>query len=188
MNVQVFPSEVSGVVSAPPSKSMAHRLLICAGLAQGESTIRNVAFSEDIAATADCLRALGAQITVSGDTVTVLGCGGRPCANGPLHCRESGSTLRFFIPLCLLASGATLTGSERLMERPLSVYEDLFATRNITLTRSPGTVSVSGRLQGGVFSVPGDVSSQFLTGLLFALPLLEGESRIEATTPLESAS
>lgn len=187
MRVRIEPSVLSGIAVAPPSKSMAHRLLICAGLASGTSVIENVAFSEDILATLDCLKALGASVTVCGSTVTVTGCG-IPKASELLPCRESGSTLRFMIPLCLVSGGGDLTGSERLMERPLSVYEDLFGTRNLSLTRASGTVSVRGTLKSGIFALPGDVSSQFFTGLLFALPLLEGESRVEATTPLESAS
>lgn len=188
MKIKIIPSPAKGIVSAPPSKSMAHRLLICAGLAEGKSVVENVAFSEDVLATLDCLKALGAQVTVNGTSVTVTGCGGNPKATAVLPCRESGSTLRFFIPLCLLSHGGTLTASQRLMERPLSVYEDLFSQKDILLTRGPGSVTVSGRLQPGDFPLPGNVSSQFLTGLLFSLPLLDGESRIIATTPLESAS
>lgn len=188
MNLRIEPSSPAGRVTVPPSKSMAHRLLICAALASGESVVHNVDFSEDVAATCDCLRALGATFRIDGSTVTVIGCGGRPRPKGILPCRESGSTLRFLIPLCLFGARATLTGSDRLMARPLSVYEDLFACRGISLTRGKGSVTVEGTLASGVFSLPGDVSSQFLTGLLFLLPLLEGESRICCTTPLESAS
>lgn len=187
MKIKITPSSACGTVQAPPSKSMAHRLLICAGLSAGESVVENVAFSEDILATLDCLKSLGASVQVQGSTVTVVGCK-TPKARDILPCRESGSTLRFFLPLCLLSGGGTLTGSHRLMERPLSVYEDLFSQREISLTRAPGSISLSGRLQPGEFFVPGNVSSQFLTGLLFALPLLSAESRIIATTPLESAS
>lgn len=188
MNLHIFPSKVAGTVKVPPSKSLAHRLLICGGLAQGTSVIRNVDFSEDIAATVDCLRAMGAVLEICGDTVSITGCGGAPRISDTLPCRESGSTLRFLIPLCLLDKGGTLTGSDRLMERPLSVYEDLFADRDIVLSRTSRKVSVRGELQPGIFSVPGNVSSQFLTGLLFALPLLKGDSGIETSTPLESAS
>ncbi|MBP3301482.1 MAG: 3-phosphoshikimate 1-carboxyvinyltransferase [Clostridia bacterium] len=188
MNLRFSPSRAAGTVTVPPSKSMAHRLLICAALAEGKSTVENVDFSEDISATCDCLRALGASLTVAGNRVSVTGCGGRPRPSGVLPCRESGSTLRFMIPLCLSGEKATLTGSDRLLERPLSVYEDLFAPRGISLLREKGAVSVQGVLQGGEFSLPGDVSSQFLTGLLFALPLCEADSRIRCTTPLESAS
>ncbi len=187
MNLRIYPSAPVGEVTVPPSKSMAHRLLICAGLAKGTSVIENVAFSEDILATLDCLSALGVKSEISGNTVTVTGTG-ELRGNAVLPCRESGSTLRFFLPLCLLVGGGTLTGSQRLMERPLSVYEDLFAPRGISLEKTVGSVSLSGRLTAGEFALPGNVSSQFLTGLLFALPLLDGESRIVSTTPLESGS
>ncbi|MBO5213678.1 MAG: 3-phosphoshikimate 1-carboxyvinyltransferase [Clostridia bacterium] len=187
MKLKITPSVAQGTVQAPPSKSMAHRLLICAGLSQGESVIENVAFSQDILATLDCLKALGATLSVQGSTVTVWG-NPNPKAQGVLPCRESGSTLRFFLPLCLLSDGGTLTGSQRLMERPLTVYEDLFLQRGISLIRGDGTVSLCGSLTSGDFSVAGNVSSQFLTGLLFALPLCSGESRMISTTPLESGS
>ncbi len=188
MNVKITPSVPRGTVTAPPSKSMAHRLFICAGLAEGTSVVENVAFSEDVLATLDGLQALGASVAIQGSIVTVSGCGGRPRATAPLPCRESGSTLRFLLPLCLLSGGGTLSGSDRLLERPLSVYEGLFSEKNILLTCGSRTVTVEGTLAPGDFSVPGNVSSQFLTGLLFALPLLDKESRILVTTPLESAS
>lgn len=188
MRIRIYPSLAQGAVTAPPSKSMAHRLLICGALASGTSVIENVAFSQDILATMDCLKALGARFIVSGTTVTVCGCGGKPKATSVLPCRESGSTLRFCLPLCLLSGGGTLTGSGRLMERPLSVYEEALSQEGIVWTRTPDSVTVSGCLQGGEFSLRGDVSSQFLTGLLFALPLLSRDSRISVTTPLESGS
>ncbi len=187
MKLQIFPSLALGSVQVPPSKSMAHRLLICAGLSQGESVIENIAFSQDILATLDCLKALGVSVQIQGSTVIVQG-NPNPKAQEILPCRESGSTLRFFVPLCLLSGGGTMTGSDRLMERPLSVYEDLFLQRNISLIRADGSITVEGVLQSGDFSLPGNVSSQFLTGLLFALPFLSGESRIISTTPLESGS
>lgn len=188
MNLLISPSRPEGTVAVPPSKSMAHRLLICAALADGESTVRGVELSEDIAATCDCLRAMGAQIRFDGACATVRGVAGKPRPTGILHCRESGSTLRFLIPLCLTGETVTLSGSERLMQRPLSVYEDLFSRQGIAYSQDETSLSLCGRLSGGTLSVRGDVSSQFLTGLLFALPLLEGESRIVCTTPIESRS
>lgn len=187
MKVKIEPSVAAGKVCVPPSKSMAHRLLICAGLSNGVSVIENVAFSQDILATLDCLRALGVSVSVDGNTVTVAG-NPTPKAVGVLPCRESGSTLRFFLPLCLLSGGGTLTGSQRLMERPLSVYEDAFSPQGISFEKSLDRVTVRGNLRSGTFALPGNVSSQFLTGLLFALPLLSEESRLVSTTPLESGS
>ena len=186
MKLQIFPSLAQGAVRVPPSKSMAHRLLICAGLSQGESVIENVAFSQDVLATLDCLKALGVSVKIEGSTVTVQG-NPNPKAQEILPCRESGSSLRFFLPLCLLSGGGTLTGSQRLMERPLSVYEKVFSL-NVDFIKLSDSVTVQGKLLSGTFALPGNVSSQFLTGLLFALPLCSGESRMISTTPLESGS
>ena len=188
MNLRIEPSRPAGRVAVPPSKSMAHRFLVCAALAEGESRIRNLEFSQDVEATCDCLRALGAEIRKDAEGVTVLGVGGRPRPSGELFCRESGSTLRFLLPLCLWGEPIHLTGSPRLMERPLSVYEEIFDARGVSLTRDGGGVTVCGRLTAGDYSLRGDVSSQFFTGLFFLLPLLEGESRLICTTELECGS
>ena len=125
MKALIRPGTARGTVQAPPSKSMAHRLLICAALAQGESVVRGVDPSEDILATADCLTALGASLSPDGTSVRVRGCDPRKAGPAVLRCRESGSTLRFMIPLCLLSGNPVrLEGSETLLSRPLSVYED----------------------------------------------------------------
>ena len=189
MKAVILPGAARGTVAAPPSKSMAHRLLICAALAPGESVIRGVDPSQDILATADCLAALGASLSREGRTVRVRGCD--PCRSAPavLRCRESGSTLRFMIPLCLLSgSPMLLEGSETLLSRPLSVYEDLSRTEGFTLSRESGSLRVRGRLRPGTYAVPGNISSQFITGLLFALPLLPEESVIRLIPPVESRS
>ncbi len=191
MRVEIQPSQLHGEVNAPPSKSMAHRMLICAGLAEGTSRIKGISDSEDMLATLNVLAGLGAQYQKEGDTVTITGIAPRtayPIA--PLCCRECGSTLRFFIPICLL-SGAecTLTGSPRLMERPLDVYEALCAERGMTFTPHPGkSLTIKGPLHGGGYTVRGDISSQFITGLLFALPLCVEDSVIRILPPLESRS
>ena len=189
MNVRIYPGRACGTVAAPPSKSMAHRLLICAGLSAGTSRIHSLAYNEDILATLDCLRALGAVCTIEGDTVTVTGTDPRKAAPAePLCCRESGSTLRFFLPLALLCGKpVTLTGSRKLLSRPLSVYEQLCAERGFRFDLQDDCLQVQGSLTGGNFCLPGDVSSQFITGLLFALPLAQTDSRIQITTALESA-
>lgn len=189
MNVLIRPGIARGTVAAPPSKSMAHRLLICAALAEGESIVRGVDRSEDILATADCLSVLGASLSWDGSSVRVRGCDPRKAGPAVLRCRESGSTLRFMIPLCLLSGSAMrLEGSETLLSRPLSVYEDLCRERNLTLRRMDGGLLAEGRLTAGEYTVPGGVSSQFITGLLFALPLLSGDSRITLIPPVESRS
>ena len=190
MNVTIHPGRAVGTVAAPPSKSMAHRLLICAGLSQGTSRISGVDFNQDILATLDCLQALGVSCQVCGDTVTVTGADLKNvCPTQPLHCRESGSTLRFFIPLALLCGNPiTLTGTEKLLSRPLGVYRQLCQERGLTFSQTSASVQVSGNLTAGSYTVPGDVSSQFITGLLFSLPLLDGDSILRITPPVESRS
>lgn len=188
--VTIRPSTAQGSIAAPPSKSMAHRLLIAAGLSEGVSTVRGVAPSEDVLATIDCLEALGAVCRYDHDTVTVTGIGGIPGAKQPqLPCRECGSTLRFFIPIAMLGEErATFTGSERLMSRPLTVYEELFSERKLLFSMSSNTLTVKGPLPGGCYTVKGNVSSQFISGLLFALPLLKETSEIRILPPIESRS
>ena len=189
MKAVIQPGTARGTVAAPPSKSMAHRLLICAALSEGESTVRGVAPSEDILATADCLSALGASLQWEGDTVLVRGTDPRKSGSAVLRCRESGSTLRFMIPLCLLSgSDMRLEGSETLLSRPLSVYEDLCRAQGHLLSRENSGLLVRGRLVPGEYTVPGNISSQFITGLLFALPLLSGNSVIRLSPPVESRS
>lgn len=189
MNVVIQPGTARGSVAAPPSKSMAHRLLICAALAEGESLVRGVDPSQDILATADCLTALGASLTWEGDAIRVRGCDPRKAASAVLRCRESGSTLRFMIPLCLLSGQAMrLEGSETLLSRPLSVYEDLCRDQGLLLEHAEGGLRVQGCLTAGEYTVSGSISSQFISGLLFALPLLPGNSRIRLLPPVESRS
>lgn len=175
-----------GSVAAPPSKSHVHRLLIAAALARGESRINGAAESEDILATVDCLGALGASVSVAGNVFSVYGCGGAPHAGGDiLPCRESGSTLRFLIPVALAGGGGVFSGSERLIERGVGVYRDLLEPRGVSFAVGSGTVSVHGQLRAGDFEIPGGVSSQFISGMLFALPLV-GDSRITVIPPFES--
>lgn len=188
--VTIHPGTARGIFVAPPSKSAAHRALICAGLADGDSVIENLSLSDDIAATVDCLQALGAHIHIDGNTAHVTGC--TPTTrqkSTTLPCRESGSTLRFFLPLVLLSNvPAVMTGSERLMQRPLDVYETLGQTHHFSITHRSHEILVQGRLSPGTFSLRGDISSQFVTGLCFALPLLTQDSQICLLPPAESQS
>ena len=193
MNITITPAKLAGTIVPPPSKSQAHRALIAAALAHGESVISNVALSQDIEATLRCLEELGAEFTVDGSTITVRGMGAnamsplRRMAYPRLDCGESGSTLRFLIPIALaVRGGGIFTGSGRLMERPLKPYFDLFDEKGIAYELKDNTLTVSGLLEPGEYRLPGDVSSQFFTGLLFALPLLGGPSALIPTGPLES--
>ena len=190
MNLKLTPTKLKGSITPPPSKSQAHRLIIAAALAEGQSVISNVAFSQDIEATLNCMKSLGAQVAVDGSTLTVTGIGSRRMFADPaphLDCGESGSTLRFLIPVALaLAGQSCFTGRGRLMERPQKPYFDLFDEKGITYEQKGGVLSAKGTLTSGEYKLPGDVSSQFVTGLLYTLPLLEGDSVIEITTKLES--
>ena len=189
MIMKIAPSAAKGAVCAPPSKSMAHRALLCGALSDG-STVRGVAYSRDIAATIGCLRALGAAVEQREDTVYI----GKwnpfeTPEDTKLFCDESGSTLRFLLPLCMLSGKRiTLTGSKRLFQRPLGVYQKIAQKCGIVWQQEETGVTVWGKLQSGDYQVPGDVSSQFITGLLYALPLLEEDSTLEVTGNFESAS
>ncbi|MBR1535230.1 MAG: 3-phosphoshikimate 1-carboxyvinyltransferase [Ruminococcus sp.] len=189
MRVTIHPSKVHGTITAPPSKSMAHRLLICAGLSGGESVVRNLAFSKDVEATIACLKALGAQIELDGNTAYIKGVDVRqPLDNtAVLPCNECGSTLRFLIPLCLLCGEKrVLTGSEYLLKRPLGIYEAIAEKQGLQFEKSSDRLTVSGQLHSGVYEIAGNISSQFISGLLFALPLLDGDSEIRLIPPVES--
>ena len=166
---------------------MAHRLLICAGLAEGKSLIKGISTSEDILATRDCLEELGASITGDGDAWTVQGVDAKKSSPILFRCRESGSTLRFFIPIASLCGREVrFEGSERLMSRPLSVYEGIFKSRGLLFDADGKRVTIQGPLTPGTYEMDGSVSSQFVSGLLFALSLLEGDSAIKLIPPVES--
>lgn len=171
----VSPSVLSGKLTVPSSKSMSHRMVIAAALAEGESEIRNLSLSADISATLEAVKSLGAAYTLSEDgTAVVQGCKTAP--EIPLiDCGESGSTLRFMIPVALALSGGkpvSFTGHGRLMQRPLQPYFDLFEEKGIRYTLQDSVLMISGRMIPGTFTLSGAVSSQFITGLLFTLPLL----------------
>ncbi len=187
MTVKIKPSVLEGEVNAPPSKSMAHRLLICAGLSEGESVIDGVAYSEDILATLDCLSSMGCGIKKEETRVIIEGISPFLKEEKTFPCRESGSTLRFFLPLAFLGSAEqTFTGYGRLMERPMKIYEEIAREKGLFFEQNSSEIKVKGPLKGGKFSASGGVSSQFISGLLFALPLCFEESEIELIPPLES--
>ena len=190
MIAEIKKSYLSGEAYVPASKSMAHRLLICAGLSNGTSIIKKVTFSEDILATLDCLSVMGAEYKINENTVKIKGVGNIiQDGEKEFDCRESGSTLRFFIPLMLLSDkNQTFRGKGRLMERPQSVYEDICKEKGLRFDFADNKITVCGKLTGGHYYVRGDISSQFITGLLFALSKCENDSFIHITTPLESRS
>ena len=173
MDIRIIPQKLRGAVTPPASKSMAHRAVLAMALAGGTGTLSNLSDSQDIQATKRCVAALKDP---------------RPEGELPfLDCGESGSTLRFLIPIALaVAGGGVFTGHGRLMERPQQPYFDIFDEKGIFYGQTDGVLTVRGTLTPGVYRLPGNVSSQFVTGLLYALPLLPGDSTIEITTPLES--
>lgn len=189
MTVTITPSAAKGRIYAPPSKSMAHRDLICAALSAG-STVKRVDYSDDIKATLTSLAALGADVKLDGSTVCIGGLDPFvPKQPERLYCHESGSTLRFLVPLCLLSGKKTvLSGKERLFERPLGIYENICKKQGLYFESGKSSLTVKGVLNSGKYEVAGNISSQFISGLLFALPLLQGDSIIDITGALESAS
>ena len=179
----------SGVLAAPPSKSMAHRAVLCAALADGESRLTGLAHSQDIDATLGAAAALGAQVEAGESWARIAGAAPLQAPAAPVDCCESGSTLRFLIPMAALTGRpVAFTGRGRLMQRPQSVYQELFASQGLRFGQEGDTLTVAGPLRPGCFSLAGDVSSQFISGLLFALPLLDGDSRLCLKPPVESRS
>ena len=190
MRIRIEPSHLHGMIEAPPSKSMAHRLLICGGLAEGTSVIHGISDSDDVKATLSCLSAVGAAYQKNGSTAEITGTDIRSVPSEiHLDCHESGSTLRFFIPLCLMSGQKiTLTGTKKLLSRPLDIYEAICKEQGLHYLHGSDSVEVCGRLSSGDYKIPGNISSQFISGLLFALPLCGGDSTISIIPPIESRS
>ena len=188
MKVKILPSKTSGEVSAPPSKSFAHRYLIGSVLSRGKCVIKNIADSDDISATLSCIEQLGGSVTKDGNTVTVIPTNEKQIENAVFDCKESGSTLRFFIPV-VLATGAkncTFSGSERLLARGIKEYEKLFENSDVTIKSDEKSIEISGKLTAGNYEISGEVSSQYTTGMLFALSVLDGKSTLKITGNAES--
>ena len=190
MRVKIHKSRAVGRVIAPPSKSMAHRLLIAAAMCEGESRIHGVSESEDVMATIDCLRALGVKIEYESGDVRVFGRDMKSTSPvEALHCRESGSTLRFLIPIALLCGkSVTFSGTKKLISRPEDVYEELAREQGFFFERGVEKIEVKGPISSGEYLLRANISSQFITGIIFALSALEGDSRIVLTTSIESRS
>ena len=178
MNITIKSSRtVGGSITAPPSKSMAHRAVLCAALANGTSHLHHLAFSKDISATLGAAGRLCARVTTGENDAVVEGLGRFLPVDAPVDCCESGSTLRFLIPLAgLTGQEVTFTGRGRLMERPQSVYKTLYQQQGLRFEQGADRLTVEGALTPGEYELAGNVSSQFISGLLFALPLLAGDS------------
>ena len=190
MNVTINRGKAQGKIIAPPSKSVAHRMLICGGLANAKSTITGINNSEDVQATLDCLAAIGVQYKHVGDVLEITG---REVKKNKqiqeFFCRESGATLRFFIPLALLTGKKSIFyGSQSLLSRPLSVYQGICKEQDLMFVKEKDRIILEGPLRAGNFKVQGNISSQFISGLLFALPVLKKDSQISITQPIESHS
>lgn len=187
MNVVVAPGKLAGRVAVPASKSAAHRLLICAALADGPTRVSIGSLNQDIEATAACLRALDANVETDGDALHISPA--PPPKQATLDCGESGSTLRFLLPVAAaLGVEATFTGRGRLPQRPNGPLAEALRDHGTTVDSDLLPTRVCGRPAPGTWTLPGNVSSQYITGLLFALPLLDGDSEIVLTTKLESAA
>ena len=190
MNITIKSSRtVGGNIAAPPSKSMAHRAVLCAALAKGTSHLHHLAFSKDISATLGAAGRLCARVTTGENDAVVEGLGRFLPVDAPVDCCESGSTLRFLIPLAsLTGQEVTFTGRGRLMERPQSVYKTLYQQQGLRFEQGADRLTVEGALTPGEYELAGNVSSQFISGLLFALPLPDGVSTLHLIPPVESRS
>jgi len=192
--VIIKPSYLNGKVKIPPSKSLSHRAVIAAGLSNGECSIDNISMSEDIIATCEIMEKLGVNIKRLPSNLKICG-EGKPMftlsenLSNELQCNESGSTLRFLIPIAMLTGEKIVfNGKSKLVQRTLKPYYDIFDKQNVKYTTNNGNLplTVEGSLKPGVFKLRGDVSSQFITGLIYSLPLLDGDSIIKITTKMES--
>jgi len=187
--IEIKKSKASGKVIVPPSKSYAHRLLIVAALTNKKCCVTNIELSNDINATINCLETLGKKVTFDNNKVIVETLKNFNELDDVLifNCLESGSTLRFFIPLALtLGKTVIFKGTEKLISRGISVYEEICAKQNIKVIMEQNQITFNGLLKPDTFNIPGNISSQFITGLLFALPLLDSDSYVNITTNLES--
>lgn len=188
--IRISPATLSGRITVPPSKSAAHRMLLCAALSDSLQEIRPACHSADIDATLRAARALGAEITETADAFLVRGISKNRIPTQPvtIDCGESGSTLRFLIPIAAaLGIPATFIGQGRLPERPIGELTDLLQAHGVACSNDRLPLTIQGRLNAGHYAISGNISSQFLTGLLLALPLVEGMATVSLTTPLESA-
>lgn len=187
MDIKITPAKLKGYIDIPSSKSVAHRMLICSSLANGISNIGNINYSKDIDATINAMRSLGTEIITSENSAIIKGITHSP-EKSTVDCNESGSTLRFIIPVAAALDVETeFHGRGRLPQRPIDIYTRELGKHGIVFNyNNTMPFTVSGKLTSGIYEIEGNVSSQFITGLLFALPLLDGDSEIVMTSKLES--
>ena len=186
MDIKITPTLLHGRISVPASKSISHRALICAALADGRSVLHNVLGCEDTEATTNALTALGAKIASDGDSTVVDGIK-TPAKEADIDCNESGSTLRFMIPIAAaLGTRTTFRGKANLPNRPITPYLEEFPKHGVTFDTERMPYTINGKLTGGEFPVTGDISSQFITGYMLALPLTGEDSVIKLTSGLQS--
>ena len=190
MRVKIYPSKCSGEIKIPSSKSMGHRAIICASLANGKSIISNLDYSDDILATIDGMRKLGANIQCEKDRLIIEGIENfDSLKENIIDCNESGSTLRFFIPIfSLTEEKISFIGKNRLLKRPQKIYEKIFKEQNLYYFQDEDKIEIEGKIKAKEYFIDGNISSQFISGLLFTLPLLEENSIININPPFESAS
>jgi 3-phosphoshikimate 1-carboxyvinyltransferase len=187
MNVRVYPGYASGNIQTPPSKSLLHRAIISASLAKGVSIVKNVVYSEDIKATINAFKKLGIRIIKQENQLEVHGNSNLAFfGNERIDCNESGSTIRFLIPLIVNSKGIYITGKSSLMSRPFTVYETLFTENGLVFDKSDKDIFLKGDLMAGDYIIPGNISSQFISGLLFALPLKKSSSNLTVLGSFES--
>lgn len=188
--IKIEPNFLRGKLNIPPSKSLCHRAIIGASLTNEESIIHNMIFSEDIVSTCEGMKILGSKIDRIDDSSLIIK-GNKPLGlnEETIDCSESGSTLRFLIPIALTHySKVKFVGKGKLVSRPLDTYYKIFEKQNILYSNNKGNLplTIEGKLKPGTYEIEGNISSQFITGLLFTLPLLDGDSKITITTNLES--
>lgn len=193
MKVKINKSVANGIIQAQPSKSYAHRLLIASSLTKEQCIISNVIISNDILATLNCIKTLGKDVTITGDNKKTIIIKNNDNYNIMekeeliFDCLESGSTLRFFIPIALLLNKTVIfTGTEKLISRGIKIYEDICEKQNIEIEKEKTQIKFKGCLKPDIFNIEGNISSQFISGLLFALPLLNKDSCINICTEIES--
>ncbi len=189
--VKIVPNKLKGTIKIPPSKSMAHRAIICASLAKGSSKITNIDYSDDIIATIEAMKSIGTKFTIFDDELIISGANTFTKKDSFIDCNESGSTLRFLVPISIAnENNVRFVGKGNLGKRPITTFYEIFDNQKIKYSYKENELDlhIKGKLSADTFKVKGDISSQFISGLLFTLPLLDGDSVIEITTKMESKS